>query len=137
MVKLETCLQCGGKIILDGLQKMLPNFRYYENESKVSSRKDHSLRKSKLHLRPMHLLHINWAFSGPGIAWPEQYYLCYVPIYGRYVVTASHDSADVFGYNDIVIGQFKHNMKARSSCRRHYKKLVKAGLMRVVRDLLK
>ena len=58
------------------------------------------------------LLHINWAFSGPGIAWPEQYHLCYVPIYGRYVVTASHDSTDVFGYNDIAIGQFKDNIKS-------------------------
>ena len=110
----EHCLSNAvARIILDGLQKMLPNFQYYENESKVFSRKVHSLRKSKLHLRPMHLLHINWAFSGPGIAWPEQYYLCYVPIYGRYVVTASHDSTDVFGYNDIVIGQFKHNIKSK------------------------
>ena len=53
----EHCLSNAvARIILDGLQKMLTNFRYYENESEVSSRKDHSLRKSKLHLRPMHLL---------------------------------------------------------------------------------
>ena len=30
-------------------------------------------------------------------------------LYNVFVVTASHDSTDVFGYNDIVIGHFVHN----------------------------
>jgi hypothetical protein len=52
------------------------------------------------------LFTINWAESGPGIAWPEAYNVTYIPGYHHYVVTASQDSPDVYGYTDEAIGYF-------------------------------
>ena len=50
---------------------------------------------------------INWADSGPGFSWPESYYVSYLPVYDVYVVTASADSPDTWGYCDLAIGHFK------------------------------
>jgi len=47
---------------------------------------------------------INWADSGPGVSWPEAYHIFRVPGFGRYVVTASRDSADACGCTDNAIG---------------------------------
>jgi hypothetical protein len=41
---------------------------------------------------PIRLLTINWASSGPGLDWPDEYYLSWVPVYDRYVITVSADS---------------------------------------------
>ena len=99
------------RIVLHAIQPRLPNFRYITDDGPVVCRDHRWERKSKLHLSPRHLLKINWAFSGPGIPWYEQYHLCYIPLYCLYIVTLSHDSPDVFGYNDIVIGHFVHNIQ--------------------------
>lgn len=53
---------------------------------------------------PQHLFTINWADSGPGFSWPEAYYLVWLPVFERYVVTASQDSPDCYGFEDIAIG---------------------------------
>jgi hypothetical protein len=58
-------------------------------------------------LQPRHLLTIDWAASGPGFSWPVAYYLTWLPHYDRYVVTASADSPDAFGYCDFAIGSFR------------------------------
>ena len=55
---------------------------------------------------PQHLFMINWADSGPGISWPEVYYVSFVPVFDRFVVTASMDSTDVWGVTDLAIGSF-------------------------------
>ena len=55
---------------------------------------------------PQFLFMINWADSGPGISWPEVYYVTCVPGFERMVVTASMDSTDVWGVTDIAIGSF-------------------------------
>jgi hypothetical protein len=57
-------------------------------------------------LQPRHLFTINWADSGPGYSWPVAYYLTWLPQYDRYVVTASADSPDAFGYCDFALGEF-------------------------------
>lgn len=56
---------------------------------------------------PIHLLTINWATSGPGVDWPESYYLSWVPIYDLYVVTVSADSEETLrGPVDLAIHSF-------------------------------
>ncbi|MBK9410110.1 MAG: hypothetical protein IPN47_19100 [Gemmatimonadetes bacterium] len=52
------------------------------------------------------LLTINWADSGPGMSWPEQYRLTWVPSPERFVVTAALDSDDAHGYMDVALGHF-------------------------------
>jgi hypothetical protein len=55
---------------------------------------------------PRFLFEINWGDSGPGFSWPEAYHLAWLPGFDRYLVTASQDSPDRYGYTDVAIGHF-------------------------------
>lgn len=57
-----------------------------------------------VNFHPQHLFTLNWADSGPGFSWPEAYFLVWLPVFERYVVTASQDSPDCYGFEDIAIG---------------------------------
>ena len=57
-------------------------------------------------LLPRYLMMINWADSGPGYSWPVAYYVTWLPLFERYVVTQSADSPDAYGYCDFAIGHF-------------------------------
>lgn len=61
--------------------------------------------------RPLLLFAINWATSGPGFDWPEQYHVTWIPYYNEYLVTASSDSKDVHGFEDIALGSFTPSSK--------------------------
>jgi len=50
------------------------------------------------------LFRINWADSGPGISWPADYHLVWLPGYERFVLTYSADSPDAMGYSDFALG---------------------------------
>lgn len=63
----------------------------------------------KVSLVPRRLFTINWADSGPGYSWPIEYRLVWVPHYERWVVTASADSTDAFGYCDFALGSITSN----------------------------
>lgn len=58
---------------------------------------------------PQHLLLINWADSAPGVSWPEDYYVTFVPEHDRFIVTASMASVDIWGVTDLAIGSFPGN----------------------------
>ncbi len=58
-------------------------------------------------LCPERLLCINWADSGPGFSWPEEYNVTLLPGFGRYVLTASADSPDTYGVTDFALGWFR------------------------------
>jgi hypothetical protein len=58
-------------------------------------------------LNPERLLCINWADSGPGFSWPEEYNVTLLPGFGRYVLTASADSPDSYGVTDFALGWFR------------------------------
>jgi hypothetical protein len=60
----------------------------------------------KVVIQPCHLLTVNWADSGPGFSWPVAYYVAWLPYYDRFVVTASADCSDGYGYCDFAIGSF-------------------------------
>lgn len=63
----------------------------------------------KISVASRSLFTINWADSGPGYSWPVEYRLVWVPLYERWVVTASADSTDAFGYCDFAIGSFNRD----------------------------
>jgi hypothetical protein len=60
----------------------------------------------KVLLAPRYLFTINWADSGPGYSWPVAYYVTWLPYYDRFVITASADSPEAFGYCDFALGEF-------------------------------
>lgn len=51
-------------------------------------------------LLPQTVGRINWATSGPGISWPEKYYLTRIPHYECWILTASQETSEVTGYLD-------------------------------------
>jgi len=60
-------------------------------------------------LLPNLLFAIDWTMSAPGFSWPVSYHLVWTPIYERFVVTASADCPDAFGYADFVLGKAQTN----------------------------
>jgi hypothetical protein len=69
-------------------------------------------------LVPRELFTLNWADSGPGFSWPCAYYVTWVPLYDRYVVTSSADSPEAFGYCDFALGHFALGKDVEQECRR-------------------
>lgn len=73
----------------------------------VEGRTDYKSGEDKIvSLAPLHLFSINWADTAPGIDWPEQYYLTWIPLFDRFLVTASVDTTDVHPYCDRALGHF-------------------------------
>jgi hypothetical protein len=97
-------------ILLRSIERNLPNWGVWSPETgTLLARNSPAHRDSrKLHLMPAHLFTINWASSGPGFSWPNQYNLTWVPLYEEYVVTVSADSPEgLAGYTDLALGSFK------------------------------
>lgn len=79
------------------------------------------LRKSsarRVTFLPQHLFTINWADSGPGFSWPEAYHVTYLPGFDRYVVTASQDSPDTYGYSEFAIGSFPASTEIKDGAKK-------------------
>jgi hypothetical protein len=102
-----------GAIVLERVQKILPQWsavRQEENgETSFVRGREIKARHARriVELVPQHLMTINWADNAPGFSWPVAYYVTWVPIYNRYVVTQSADCPDVCGYCDFAIGHFQ------------------------------
>jgi len=75
-------------------EDLLPWFACSE-EGEIAGRQGFTRRNDQA-IQPLadRLLCINWADSGPGISWPEDYHLCFVPGFDRYVVTLSVDTPE-------------------------------------------
>ena len=97
-------------ILLERIQDALPQWASV-SDNHVELGRNHRDRAAQrtVELTPQHLLTINWADSGPGYSWPEQYRVTYVPLYDVYVVTGSVDSTDVYGVTDFALGHFPSN----------------------------
>jgi hypothetical protein len=102
-------------IVLERIQERLPQWASFREIKDGNTVKEvvtlgrnvkERRAKRKIETAPRHLLTINWADSGPGFSWPVAYYVTWVPIYDVFVVTASADSPDAFGYCDFAIGHF-------------------------------
>jgi hypothetical protein len=69
-------------------------------------------------LHPDLLFMINWAYTAPGISWPESFYVTFLPYYEVYIVTVSSDSNDTYGYPDIAIGFSASNISIQETIRK-------------------
>lgn len=93
------------RIALKRIQDKLPVWACVDHDGEfvvARTYEDHESRGTEL--LPLYLFMINWADSGPGFSWPESYHLVWLPGFDRYVVTASQDSPDCYGFEDISIG---------------------------------
>ena len=94
-------------ILLERDQQYLPQWASV-SEEKVTLGRNYRERAARrtVELTPTRLLRINWADSGPGFSWPEEYSVTFVPLYDVYVVTGSVDSTDVYRVTDFALGYF-------------------------------
>ena len=96
-------------IVLERAEQRLPQWSAIRDDKVILARKHRDRTKvpnRKVLLQPRHLFTINWADSGPGYSWPTAYYVTWLPYYDRYIVTASADCPDAFGYCDFALGAF-------------------------------
>lgn len=89
---------------LKQIQHRLPQWAAVRREELILGRKVRQYKKRTIELMPLHLFTINWADSGPGFSWPEAYHLIWFPGFKRFVVTASQDSSDAYGVEDMAVG---------------------------------
>ena len=96
-------------VVLEAIEDRLPVWACRKGDDLIVAR-TYRARDQKPQRRaallPSELFAINWASSGPGFDWPVQYHLVWTPIYERFVVTASADCPDMFGYADFALGHF-------------------------------
>ena len=96
-------------VVLEAIEVRLPVWACWKDDKLIkarSYREPHQKPQRRTALLPSELFAINWASSGPGFDWPVQYHLVWTPIYERFVVTASADCSDAFGYADFALGHF-------------------------------
>jgi hypothetical protein len=68
-------------------------------------------------MQPRPLFEINWAGNAPGSGWAVTYYLTSVPIFRRYVVTASGNNPDALGYCNFALGAFRGDEPIKNAIR--------------------
>ncbi|MCC7486350.1 MAG: hypothetical protein IT529_15365 [Burkholderiales bacterium] len=96
------------RLLLSRIQHRLPQWAAVRPDGTVLlARRGRTAHERQVDLLPQLLFEINWGDSGPGYSWPESYHVAWVPGFSRYVVTASADSTDAYGYEDIAIGWFE------------------------------
>ncbi|MCP3870585.1 MAG: hypothetical protein GY703_21340 [Gammaproteobacteria bacterium] len=97
------------RLALNSIQDRLPQ---WGKGSTWQGRDYNDRRKLGISLLPQYLFEINWADS-----WPEKYFVTFVPGHERYVVTASADCPDTYGYEDIAIGHYSKEASLVDGCR--------------------
>ena len=95
------------RIVLSVVQQRLPQWSAHGADGLVYGRYPFKRHSGKVNVLPQFLFGINWASTAPGFSWPVDYYVGFLPHFDIYVVTASADSPDAFGYNDLALGHFK------------------------------
>jgi len=95
------------RICLAAEQENLLQWFACSEEAEIAGRQGFTRRNDQA-IQPLadRLLCINWADSGPGVSWPEDYHLCFVPGFDRYVVTLSVDTPDSYGVTEWALGNF-------------------------------
>jgi hypothetical protein len=96
-------------IVLEAIEDRLPAWACWNGDELIYARryrKAGQKPRRRAVLLPNALFAIDWATSAPGSSWPVSYHLVWLPIYGCFVVTASADCTDAFGYADFALGHF-------------------------------
>jgi hypothetical protein len=96
------------RLLLYSLQARLPQWAsIHISSAEINFARDlEEPIENRISLLPQYAFGINWADTAPGLSWPEQYYVTFVPYYERYVVTRSRESPDAYGYCDLPIDHF-------------------------------
>jgi len=95
-----------GAFAVAGIQEQLPNCGICNGRGVTLTRAYREVEARTVTGLTRHLFTINWANSAPGISWPVRYTLAWIPVFDQFVVVASADGADVFGYADFALGHF-------------------------------
>jgi hypothetical protein len=99
-------------IVLERIQDRLPNYylRIGENydDPEIWRGRNIAERKAirKIELTPQRMFTVNWG-GGPGYDWPVEYSVTWIPMYNRFIVTASADCDEANGACDFALGQFE------------------------------
>jgi hypothetical protein len=106
--------------LLEAVDHRLLAFTRMDGDQLINAR--HLSKPSQRPLRQAALLArelfgIDWCLSAPGFSWPVHYHLVWTPIYELYVVTASADCPDAFGYADFALGHFSRDENVEQSVR--------------------
>lgn len=98
------------QILNRNIQSRLPNSGIVDEYGSVTLtrniNKKNKLSPSKIAFIPRLIFSINWADTAPGLSWPEQYRITFVPDYQEYIITASSDTQDYYHgiSGDIALG---------------------------------
>lgn len=95
-----------GAFAVAEIQARLPNAGICSGPQVTLTRTLREVKERTVSGLTRHLFTINWADSAPGISWPVAYTLVWVPLFDHFVVAASADGGDAFGYPDFAIGRF-------------------------------
>ena len=108
-----------GAFAVRDIQERLPNCGIGKSDGTyVLTRPIQKSRRSKTVAGAVRFLfRINWADSAPGLSWPADYHLIWLPGFDRWVLTYSADSSDAFGYCDFALGAFGADEDWRASVR--------------------
>ena len=94
-----------GAFAVKDIQERLPNCGIGRSDgSFVLTRSIKKGRSRKVAGLSRFLFRINWADSAPGLSWPAEYNLVWLPEFDQWVLTYSADSTDAFGYCDFALG---------------------------------
>ena len=95
-----------GAFAVAEIQARLPNAGICSGTGVTLTRQFREVEERKVSGLARHLFTINWADSAPGISWPVAYTLVWIPVFDQFVVVASADGEDAFGYADFALGRF-------------------------------
>jgi hypothetical protein len=108
-----------GAFAVRDIQERLPNCGICRNDGVVLTRPIHRDRRSKKVASAVRFLFgINWADTAPGLSWPADYHLVWLPGFDRWVLAYSADSTDAFGYCDFALGAIGPDEDWREAVRR-------------------
>ena len=94
-----------GAFAVQDIQERLPNCGIGRSDgSFILTRQMRKRRARKVTGLSRYLFRINWADSAPGLSWPAEYNLVWLPGYEHLVLTYSADSPDAMGYCDFALG---------------------------------
>src|SRR5262249_26822032 len=107
------------QILLHNIQDSLPQWAAMRGDELLLNRRRHKRHKDGfLPFAPRSLFSINWATSGPGFEWPEEYHITYLLGFDKYVFTASRDGDDMYGCADHAIGVAKKSDDIQEAARK-------------------
>jgi hypothetical protein len=90
-----------GQILLGDIAHRLPRLRHWRD-----CRSRDAGRNRRLTFAPQHIFTIKWPSQTPELRGPVAYHRVWIPVFDRFVVTASEPTDTPHGYCDFALGSF-------------------------------